>query len=252
MTIKAATVGVSYFDLSPNPVEIKTGEAVHWTETDPDFGPYIISGPWGNLATPAGIQFNSAGTYSYSASSAFGGGSWGGTVIVRPNSPPVVTITSPTNHSVFTAPATIAFEADAFDANPDDLWDVEFWVGGQMTDDVYSAPYVTTITNLAAGNYVLKAVAWDYSYAKATNTITITVVNSGPISLQVDGLTEGNFRFNASGLTAGKALVLQSTANVASPSSWVSLSTNVVGSSNASFTNTVFAGQHFFRVLQLP
>src|SRR5882757_2275254 len=85
----AATVYVSYFGLSENPVNIKTGDVVYWAEGDPDFGPYSITGGWGTIFTPGGIRFNVApGAYSYSVSSAFGGGSWGGTVNVSPNSLP--------------------------------------------------------------------------------------------------------------------------------------------------------------------
>ena len=247
----AATVGVGLFSLSPNPVNIKVGEVVFWEEADPDFAPYTISGPWGSFVVPGGIQFNAQGNVNYTAQSIFGG-SWGGTVHVGPNALPTVTITSPTNNAMFTAPASFAFEADAYDADPGDVWDVEFWIGNAMVDDVYSAPYATTVTNLAAGTYTLKAIVWDYSSAKATNSITIRVVNSGPITLAGSALAAGKFVFNASGLTPGKTNVLQSSTNPASPLSWGPVSTNVAGNSTASFTNTVAAGAHFFRILQLP
>lgn len=259
LTATAATtvnVGVRLFNLSPNPVNIKAGDSVYWTgDEDPDF-PYMISSPsWGNVFTPGGVTFPVQGTYNYTASWTLGGGSWNGTVIVSPgvpNSPPVVTITTPTNNSVFTAPAAFAFEVDASDPNPNDLWDVEFWVGDEMVDDVYDPPYATTVTNLAAGTYTLRAVAWDFSFATTTNSISITVVDSGGIALAVSTLATGNFEFNATGLTAGKTNVLQTSTNLASPLNWVSVSTNVADSSTASFTNAVAAGQHFFRILQLP
>lgn len=252
---RAATVGVGFFTLSPSTVNISEGEIVYWVEDDEDFGPYIISGPWGNFATPGGLQFNAAGTYNYTASSAFGGGGWPGTVIVSPgvpNEPPVVTITSPTNNAVFTAPATFAFEVEASDPNPDDLWDVEFWIDDVMVDDVYDPPYATTVTDLPAGTYTLMAIAWDYSYETATNSITITVVESSAIALTVSGVVAGSFEFNATGLTAGKSHVLQTSTNLVSPANWVSVSTNVAVSSTASFTNAVAPGSHFFRLLQLP
>jgi hypothetical protein len=248
-------VGVSYFGLSPGSVNIVEGDAVYWYEEDPDFGPYIISGAWGSFYTEDGIQFNAAGTYSYSVQSIFGGGSWGGTVYVSPgvpNSPPAVTIISPTNNAVFTAPATFAFEADASDPDPSDLWDVEFWVGNVMVDDVYSFPYATTVTNLSAGIYTLKAIAWDYSFETATNSLTITVVNPGPITLTGSAVAGGQFRFDAGGLVPGKTIVLQSSANLTSSLNWVSLATNVTAGSTASFTNAMTAGQRFFRVVQWP
>ena len=253
----AVNVGVSFFGLSPNPVNITAGETVWWVDADEDFAPYAISGPWGSFTTwdpNPGVRFNTPGTYNYTAQSAYGG-SWGGTVIVSagtPNSPPVVTIINPTNNSVFIAPAAFAFTVEASDPDPNDLWDVEFWVNDEMVDDVYEPPYATTVTNLAAGTYSLMAIAWDFSFETTTNSITITVVNPSAINLAVSAVAAGNFAFNATGLIVGKTNVLQTSTHLASPMNWVSVSTNVAASTTASFTNKVAAGQHFFRLLQLP
>jgi hypothetical protein len=243
------TVGVGYFSLSPNPVYIKTGDTVYWDDADEDFAPYIITGNWGSFYTPGGVQFIGAGTYSYTARSSFGGGSYGGTVYVSANALPTVTITSPTNNAVFSVPATFAFAATATDADANDIWDVEFWVGNTMVDDVYSAPYTTTVTNLAAGTYTLKAIVWDYSSAKATNTITITVVTPGPITLTGSALANGNLVFKANGLGVGKTNVLQYSTNL---TGWSALSTNVASSSTAMFTNTATGTLRFFRLVQSP
>jgi hypothetical protein len=248
----AATVGVSFFGLSPNPVNIKEGDVVYWYDEDEDFGPYVISGAWGSFATPDGVQFNTTGTFNYTAQSAFGGGSWGGTVNVTTNSLPIVTIVTPTNTSVLSAPATFSFEAEAYDPDPNDIWDVEFWIDDVMIDDVFDPPYATTVTDLPAGTYTLKAIVWDFSFAKDTNSVTITVGSPGPIALTGAALVSGSFRFNASGLVPGKTHVLQSSTNPASALSWTSVSTNVAASSTASFTNAVAAGRRFFRLVELP
>jgi hypothetical protein len=188
----------------------------------------------------------------------FGGGDWPGTVIVSqgvPNSPPTVTITNPTNNAVFAAPASFAFTAEASDPDPNDVWDVEFWVNDVMVDDVYDPPYTTTVTDLPVGTYTLMAIVWDFSFETATNSITITVTDSTPvtpIALTVAASAGGNFEFSAAGFIAGKTNMLQTSTNLASPLNWVSIATNVAASSTASFTNKVAAGQHFFRVLQLP
>lgn len=246
----AATVGVGLFSLSPDPVYIKAGEMVYWVESDSDFAPYGISGSWGNIIVPGGVQFMSPGTFPYNAQSIFGG-NWSGSVVVVPNSPPSVTITSPTNNSVFTAPATIVIEAEASDADPDDVWDVEFWVGVEMVDDVFTPPYATTVTNLPAGNYTLKAVAWDYSYATATNKVNITVINPGPITLTVSGFNAGKLELKASGLVPGKTNLLQFSTSVGMQT-WLDISTNVAESATASFTNVASGDRRFFRLVQLP
>jgi hypothetical protein len=250
-TAAVAVVGVGYFQLSPDPVYIKTGDYVYWSVTDQDFEPYSITGSWGTIFAPDAVLFSGAGTYHYTASS-FYGGSWDGTVYVSSNNPPTVTITTPTNGTAITAPGNFAFQANAYDADPNDIWDVEFWVNSEMVDDVYDPPYATTVTNLAAGTYTLKAVVWDYSYAKATNTIVITVGNPGPITLTGSALSGGQFKFNASGLIAGKTNVLQSSTNLASLPGWIPLSTNIAVGATASFTNTLAPGPHFFRLIQLP
>jgi hypothetical protein len=257
-TAATVFVEVSLFNLSPDPVNINVGDSVYWTgDEDPDFT-YAISGPWGTVFTPGGVTAPAQGTYPYTASSILGGGSFNGTAIVSagvPNSPPTVTITSPTNNEVFIAPASFAFTAEASDPDPNDVWDVEFWVNDVMVDDVYDPPYTTTVTDLPVGTYTLMVVVWDFSFETATNSITITVTDSTPVTpvaLTAIALAGGNFEFSAAGFVAGKTNVLQTSTNLASPLNWVSIATNVAASSTASFTNKVAAGQHFFRVLQLP
>jgi len=258
VTAATAFVGVSLFNLSPATVNIEAGDVVFWVEDDEDFGPYAISGPWGVVATPRGVQFPAPGTFHYTASSVFGGGDWPGTVIVSqgvPNSLPTVTITNPTNNAVFAAPASFAFTAEASNPDPNDVWDVEFWVNDVMVDDVFNPPYTTMVTDLPVGTYTLMAIVWDFSLETATNSITITVTDSTPITpiaLTATTLTGGNFEFNASGLIAGKTNVLQTSTNLASPLNWVSIATNVAASNTATYTNKITPGQHFFRVLQLP
>jgi hypothetical protein len=246
-----AYVEVSFdYGFSPSTVNISEGEAVYWSDGD-DWGPYrIVIQGIGYLDTPGGYRFNTAGNYTcYNDYGDFGYVNVSASV---PNSPPVVTITSPTNNSVFTAPASFAFEVDASDPDPypNELWDVEFWVGSEMVDDVYSAPYATTVTNLPAGTYTLKAIAWDYAYETATNSITIRVVN--PITLTASAIVGGKFRFDANGLVPGRSTVLQASTNLASAASWIPISTNVVAGSTASFTNAAAAGRRFYRIVQLP
>jgi hypothetical protein len=244
-----AYVGVGLFSLSPETVNIKAGDVVYWIDSDED-GPYMISGPWGSFLTPGGIRFLAPGAYSYSVDSIYGG-YWYGAVNVSAavDSPPTVSITSPANSSQFVAPASFTFSADASDPDLNDVWDVEFWVGTNMVDDVYSPPYTTTVTNLEAGTYTLSAIVWDYSYVTATNSIVITVVNPGPISLTAASvLTGGKFVFSANGVIAGKTNVLLCSSNLVD---WLPIQTNVADSSSINFTNSASARRQFFRVMQL-
>ena len=81
------------------------------------------------------------------------------------NPPPVVSLTAPTNGAVFVAPATFSILADASD--PDGtVTNVEFFTSTNGVDFILLAetngtPYVTTISNLPAGDYTLRARATD-------------------------------------------------------------------------------------------
>ena len=239
-------VSVGLFSgLSPDPVNIVVGEAVFWIDGD-GFGPYSIFGFGPPFDTPGGIQFLQPGSYQY-----FDDLGDIGTVNVSPNSPPSVTITNPAPDAVFIAPASFEFAADASDSDVG-IFGVEFYVGTNHIDDVFFSPYVTSVTNLSAGAYVLTVIAYDLAGATATNSINITVQNTLPIQLTAPTIAGNQFRFSATGLTAGKTNVLQSTTNLASSINWVSVATNVATGSSASYTNTVTGARRFFRLLQLP
>lgn len=236
------------FSFSPDPVNIVTGEDVYWM--DDGSGPYLIisdTGAWPTFYTPVDILFTQPGTYGYHDDV----GDFG-TVIVTPNLPPSVTITNPTNSEVFPPPASFAFSADASDTDADGLSDVEFYIGTNLVDDVFSSPFTTPVANLAAGTYVLTAIAYDNVGASATNQITIQVGNLPPIVITAPRITAGTFRFNVSGLTIGKTNIVQVSTNLISATSWLPLATNVASSSTMSFTNPAVISRHFFRLVQLP
>jgi plastocyanin len=236
------------FSFTPDPVYIVAGEVVYWI--DDGTGPYTIysnNGDWVPFATPGGLYFNQPGTYAY-----YDDAGDFGTVYVSANTPPSVTITNPTNNAVFTAPASFTFAADASDSDADGLSDVEFYVGTNLVDDVFSSPFATSVTDLTAGSYTLTVIAYDNVGATATNSITITVQNSASITLTALNLAAGQFWFNAIGLTVGKTNILQASTNLASSANWVSIKTNVSISGSTSFTNAVSGGRCFFRLLQLP
>lgn len=94
------------------------------------------------------------------------------------NSPPTVSITSPTNGAVFAAPANVVIDAVASDSDGS-INRVDFYSGTTLigTDNV--APYSFSWSNVAAGDYVLTARATDNLGAATTsNSINITV-NAG-------------------------------------------------------------------------
>jgi hypothetical protein len=96
----------------------------------------------------------------------------------NPNNPPTVSITSPTNSTVFTAPASFTIQASASDSDGS-VSQVEFFVESTSAGVDTSSPYSAAVNNLAAGSYTLSVVATDNAGAKATNSVNI-VVNGAP------------------------------------------------------------------------
>ena len=92
-----------------------------------------------------------------------------------PNTPPAVTLTSPTSGSAFTAPASVALSATASDAEGA-VTKVQFYAGTTLIGEDTTAPYAMTWSNVAAGAHVLVAKATDAAGATATsNAIGVTV-----------------------------------------------------------------------------
>jgi uncharacterized repeat protein (TIGR03806 family) len=94
------------------------------------------------------------------------------------NPPPVVFLTAPTNSATnFTAAATVTITAEA-DAAYNPISAVNFYANSTFLGSATSPPYTITATGLAAGNYVLTAVAVDGSGLSSTSApVNITVAN---------------------------------------------------------------------------
>jgi hypothetical protein len=92
-----------------------------------------------------------------------------------PNQAPTVGLSSPTAGATFTAPATIAIAASAGD--PDGtVAKVEFYSGTTLLSTDTTSPFSFSWTNVAAGNYTLKAIAYDNKGASTTSaTVSVSV-----------------------------------------------------------------------------
>lgn len=95
------------------------------------------------------------------------------------NSPPSITITSPTGGTIFTAPASINFNANATDTDGA-VTRVDFYANGNPVGTDTTSPFGLIWSNVAAGTYNLTTKATDNAGASTTSTpITITVQSSG-------------------------------------------------------------------------
>jgi hypothetical protein len=95
-------------------------------------------------------------------------------IILTTNPPPTVSITSPTNNTVYVAPAgSITINATAGDDGS--VGQVQFFQGTTSLGVVTTPPYSVTWNNVAAGTYALKAVATD-NYGLATTSSVVNVI----------------------------------------------------------------------------
>jgi regulation of enolase protein 1 (concanavalin A-like superfamily) len=96
------------------------------------------------------------------------------------NSPPSVSMNSPSTGSAFGAPATIAMGATAVDRDGS-IARVDFYAGSTRIGADTTSPYTFSWGNVAPGSYALKAVASDNVGGTATSSsVTVTVVANKP------------------------------------------------------------------------
>ena len=93
--------------------------------------------------------------------------------------PPTVSITSPTAGTTLTAPAVFSISASASAGTAATLSKVDFFINGSPTGTVLTAPYMVTLTNIAAGTYSLTARATDNNNFSTTSTAVSITVGAG-------------------------------------------------------------------------
>jgi len=117
---------------------------------------------------------------------------WG--VATGANTPPIVTLTSPTAGATFTAPATITINAAASDSDGT-IERVDFFADGAPIGSATTSPYAFTWSNVPTGTYTLTAVATDDRGGTETSApvpVTVSAPNLPPsvsIASPMDGAT---------------------------------------------------------------
>ncbi len=104
------------------------------------------------------------------------------TVKVNANNNPVVSLTSPTASTAFTAPATVAIAANATDSDGT-VTKVEFFQGTTKLGEKTSPPYTHSWADVAAGTYSITAKATDDKGGTTTSaavSITVKAPNVAP------------------------------------------------------------------------
>ena len=102
-----------------------------------------------------------------------------GTVVGAGNTPPSVQLTAPSDNAVYTAPATLTLTAAAADSDGT-VSHVEFYAGTTLLGTDATAPYGLDWDNVAAGQYVLTAKAYDDAGASTVSApLNVTVSPPG-------------------------------------------------------------------------
>ena len=113
------------------------------------------------------------------------------TVNAGVNNPPIVSITSPVNGSVYLAPAAVTISANASDDGS--VTKVEFFNGAIKLGEDLSSPYSFTWSNLSAGAYNLTAKATDnLGLSTISGVVSITVTPSTDVCGSVAQYVENN------------------------------------------------------------
>jgi uncharacterized protein (TIGR03118 family) len=113
------------------------------------------------------------------------------TVSAATNQPPTVTLTSPSNGTTYTAPATFLLQALASDVDGT-ITKVDFFSGTNLLRTVSASPYIAPVNNLGVGTYVITAQATDNSGAvTASGSVTVTVVAGQPPVVSLLNPTNG-------------------------------------------------------------
>jgi phosphodiesterase/alkaline phosphatase D-like protein len=139
------------------------------------------------------------------------------------NLPPSVSLTSPANAAVFTAPATVSLQATTSDSDGT-ITKVEFFNGSTKLGEALTAPYSFSWTNVTAGGYTLTAVATDNNGSSTT---------SAPVSITVNAPAAAfTYTQNFDGLGTGTTLGGAATGTTG----WTVI--GAMGGSNSSWTNS--------------
>jgi hypothetical protein len=195
------------------------------------------------------LQFTSGGTFPYRCTLH----AQTGTVFVASqNVPPTVALTSPTNGATFAAPWTGTIQASAADSDGT-VAKVDFFAGATKLGTVSNPPpsLSLSVSNLAAGDYTLTAVATDNSGAANTSAgVLIHLLAPSPILLNSPHWTApASFQFSYTA-TPGLSYVVQRSGSLPN---FVPLRTNVAESTPVVFVDTAASGPvNFYSVKLLP
>jgi plastocyanin len=164
------------------------------------------------------------------------------TVNAPQNNPPTITLSSPQSAQVSKAPATISLSATATDDSG--VTQVEFFQDGVSFGSDTSAPYETTVQNLAAGVYNFTAVAHDNGGLATASTPVQIRIAAEP---HIDSITvNGSVVTVTATATTGINHDLEATSDFLG---WTVVNSATAANGSVTLHDTVVAANRFYRVV---
>jgi plastocyanin len=255
-TTNNVNVGDDFF--SPQTVTINVNDSVQWTWIG-TLG-HNTTGPgtpalWASATQSSGSfthQFGSAGSFAYVCTIHVAFGMHGTVNVQAADVPPTVSLTSPTNGAIFAAPWTGSIQGSDSDSDGT-VTQVVLFAGATKVGTVGNPPasFNFGVTNLAAGNYTLSAVATDNGGATNTSAgIAIQVLTPVPILLsspQRTSPTSFQFLYTA---TPGLSYVVKRSGELPN---FIPIHTNRASSSPVTFLDSqATGGLNFYSVTLVP
>jgi cellulose 1,4-beta-cellobiosidase len=205
----------------PNGQRIQNGWPVSFTQPAASTQVTVASNAQWNQSIPSGQSFTAGfnGTFSGSnnppAQFTLNGTVCNGGGQPPVNTPPSVSLTTPTSGQQFANGAAVTLAANATDNGS--VSRVEFRVDGQLVNTDSSAPYSFSTSTLAAGSHTAQATAFDNAtppLSTSTASIPFTVlapmgasIVANPTTLNLAGGANGSVNYRLSAAPSGNVSV---------------------------------------------
>jgi len=136
-----------------------------------------------DTTSPYSFPWNSiqAGTYEITARAidSVGLARTSAPVVLTVNSPPTITLTTPSNGEILPAPSDVQLLADVMDTDGR-ITKVDFYHGTTLIGTTTTVPFMYNWTSVPSGNYTITAKVTDNDGAVTTSAAVNLIVNSAP------------------------------------------------------------------------
>jgi hypothetical protein len=219
-----------------------------------DFANYLLNGNGSGGPITFVVHLVSEDTYLTLTFSSWGRFFSGGFAYTRstpstvtPPPTPTISITRPTNGTVFAAPANVKFTVNA-SVSTGSVTNVSFFNGGSLLGSSQTSPFNFTTGSLGAGSYSVTAVATAAGVSATSSVVNVSVVTPVNTSLSAPAAANNQFSFSYNA-NAGLSYVVESSSNLLN---WTPLFTNTAGANSVLFSTNILPGDAFYRVGRVP